>query len=98
MPKHSFNKIKEDDALIADLIHIVPLELEKGPAADEEDIRDAYKRISELMEIPVEEVEDTLETGIRDYDKIQRRNRWLWGIAIAAGVAVLVWRVWGLIR
>ena len=84
--------------MLSDLIHIVRIELEKGPAADEEAVQDAYEQIGEIMEIPVEEVAETLETVMRDYDKIKRRNRWLWGIAIAAGVAVLVWRVWGLIR
>ena len=46
---------------LSDLIHIVRLELEKGPAADEVVIRDAYEQISEIMEIPVEEVEETIE-------------------------------------
>ena len=84
--------------MIAELIRIVRLEREKGTQADEAVIRDAYEQISEIMEIPVEEVEKILDTGMWDYDKIKRRNRVLWIFVIAAGVAVLVWRVQMLIR
>ena len=83
---------------LSDLIHIVRLELEKGPAADEVVIRDAYEQISEIMEIPVEEVEETIEKGLFDYDKIKRGNKVLWIIVIAAGVAVVIWRVCVLIH
>jgi len=56
--------------MIAELIRIVRLEREKGTQADEAAIRDAYEQISEIMEIPVEEVEKPIEKGMRDYDKI----------------------------
>ena len=83
---------------LSDLIHTVCLERDKGPAADEAAIQDAYEQISEIMEIPVEEVEATLEKGLLDYDKIKRRNKVLWMIVIAAGVAVVIWRVCVLIH
>lgn len=76
--------------MITELIRIVRLEREKGTQADETAIRDAYEQISEIMEIPVEEVEEILDTGMWDYDKIKMRNRLLWVIGIAAAVAVLV--------
>jgi hypothetical protein len=83
---------------LSDLIHIVCLERDKGPAADEETVQKAYNQISEIMEIPVEEVEATFEKGLLDYDKIKRRNKVLWIIIIAAGVAVVIWRVCVLIH
>ena len=79
--------------MLSDLIHIVRIELDKGPATDEEAVQDAYKQISAIMEIPVEEVEEPIEKGMRDYDRIKRRNRWMWVVVCAAAVAVLVWRI-----
>lgn len=76
---------------LSDLIHTVCLD--KGPATDEEAVQDAHKQISAIMEIPVEEAEGILETGMRDYDNIKRRNRALWTGLVAAGVAVLAWRM-----
>ena len=70
---------------LSDLIHIVRIELEKGPAADEEAVQKAYNQISEIMEIPVEEVEATFEKGLLDYDKIKRRNKVLWIIVNPCG-------------
>ena len=98
MPKQSYSKINEDDALIADLIHTVRIERDKSPTADEEAIQDAYKQISAIMEIPVEAVEETLEKGLLDYDKIKGRNRVLWVGLVAAVVVVVIWRVWVLIH
>lgn len=98
MAKHKHNNISTSDNRLYALIHTVRLELEKGPAADEEAIQDAYKQIAAIMEISVEEVEKTIEKGLRDYDRNKRRNRWMWAGLVATAVAVVIWRAWWLVR
>ena len=94
MSRKRLESMTEDELMVAELIQIIRCERLRSKHPDEEAIKDCYDLISEIMEIPLDEVVITMEEKIREEKRHRRLNKLLWIGVVIAAIGVVSWRVY----
>jgi hypothetical protein len=88
MDRKRLESMTDDELMVAELMRIVRAERAKGNCGDEEAVQDCFDQISEIMGIPRDEVEETIEAKVKE-EQGQRKRRRL-SRMIAGGAAAVV--------